>query len=400
MEYLAFLTPILLAALLVLLLTGCTTSGTAPFATLTPSGVLALTETPGGEVPPDTAEPASTETEPPATPTSLPASPTPEPAAETPPAVTPPEQGIIGPDTAPDLQTAGEVAEADVQTFAWVASEQGEVELALATTSEVVIYEVDPETLRTAMEASGPTLLTASPDQQRLAWADGENQVHIWETQNGAQPLSVEAGDEALTSLAFSPDGSALAAASQSSLQIWDAASGELQVAWDLPSFLTDLTFSPDGTRLAGADPQNFTVYIFDRESGEVLATLTWEEHASPVLYNAVFSPDWTRIAWVARGTVQLMDVESGELGVVLSHEDFVSAVDWSPDSRLLVTTAAASVEGEFVPAAILWDAETGDQLRVLPLQAAATGVEFSPDGTHLAALQFGAGIQLWSVAP
>jgi WD40 repeat protein len=191
-------------------------------------------------------------------------------------------------------------------------------------------------------------------------------------------------------SMVFSPDGKTLAVATpENQVELWDTATGENVDIWELPFWVSNLSFSPDGSSLAGVDSANFTVHIWSFPGGEEQRTLAWTEHASPALYSAAFTQDWRTLAWVARGTIQLMDVASGSLGPVLEHEDFVSAIAIAPDGSLLASAAAATVEDTFTPVVLLWDLASGEQVNVLPQPEAVTSMAFSPDGRTLAVLTF-----------
>ena len=162
---------------------------------------------------------------------------------------------------------------------------------------------------------------------------------------------------------------------------------------------MADLSYSPDGALLAGADLANFIVYVFDSQTGEVKRTYQWVESASPNLYTVIFSPDWSNLAWIARETVQLMNADSGELGPMLSHEDFVSAFAWTPNGRLIAAAAGATIDGDFVPAVMIWDATSGQVVNTLVQPAAVQSLEFSPDGTELAILDSIGRLRMWVLA-
>jgi WD40 repeat protein len=94
-----------------------------------------------------------------------------------------------------------------------------------------------------------------------------------------------------------------------------------------------------------------------------------------------------------------LMDSSNGELGPIISHEDFVSAVAWSSDGQLLSTAAAATVGNDFVPVVYLWNAATGQQVNMLQQNMPITSLSFSPDGKALGTLDSTGAIEMWSVA-
>jgi WD40 repeat protein len=133
--------------------------------------------------------------------------------------------------------------------------------------------------------------------------------------------------------------------------------------------------------------------------SGEEVNTLSWQQEAIPALSGAFLSPDWKYLAWVARSTVQLMDVETGELGVTLEHEDYVNAdVSWSPDGTLLASAAAGTVNGQFSNAIYIWDVNNTNPLNTLVVDNPIVEVAFSTDRVELASLTSNGALQIWTI--
>ena len=334
------------------------------------------------EIPEATEIPAATETMPP--------------ASESPAAKEIPAGLVIDPENATNLQQAAQLNETGAQDFSWL---EGGESIALSMEAGVSVFKVDPVEETAQVPAETPALITVSPDQQTVAWVSAESTIQVMNVTGGDAVQTLEGNTAIVTSLAFSPDGGTLAASNhENAVMLWDLSSGQLLDTWELPYWFSNLSFSPDGTLLAGVDPENFAVHIWEVASGEEQRSLSWTEHASPVLYGAFFSPDWQTLAWVARGTVQLMDAASGELGLTLSHEDFVNDIDWSPDGSLLATAAAGTVDDEFSPVVIVWEVETGQALSTLTQPEPVLSVAFAPDGSRLASLVFGGTVQLWAV--
>jgi len=199
---------------------------------------------------------------------------------------------------------------------------------------------------------------------------------------------------------AMAADGktAALLSTDMSNYSVVDFSGGNQELYSAAPGYLIgSLSFSPDRRYLAVTKAESWEVVLLDMTTLQEVRTLSGFETAAPV-FDAGFShsPQW--IVWHARGTIQLQEVESGTLGPVFSHEDFVTAFDLSADGTLLASAAGKTVDGNMVSAVTIWDASNGNEIRTLVLSAPANALEFSPDG-KLLAVAVGTDLQVWNPA-
>jgi WD40 repeat protein len=387
-------------ALIASALSGCTPTMGSPQtvepATLTPEPID-VTKTIPTDTPPGPSATVVATTEP--APSETPAVETTVPVETTAPAVSStPERLVIDPSNVNLLQQVGAFDQEGATLFTWLADSNA---VAVAGQEQIVLFGSVPPDVPAQVSAAMPTNLASSQDETILAWSNEDNSVSVLDLTAGGEPVQLVENTSQVTDLAFGRQGDRLAVGLfDNELQILDASSGEIQKSISLPYWLDNLSFSPDDSLIAGVEAQSFTVHVFDVETGEEQRTFTWTGTASPVLYAALFSPDWSQIAWVARGTVQLMDYETGVEGVVLSHEDFISDTAWSPDSQLLATTTSATVDGNPTPVVIIWDAATGEQISVIPTTEVAIDLSFAPDGRALGMLFNSGQLQIWGVPP
>jgi len=305
---------------------------------------------------------------------------------------------VIAPENADRLSLGMQFDTGSALDFAWLPEDHG---LVLNTTEQALTTSEHEFAPSAFLEVSSITQFLLAPDGQQYAAIQSNRQVMLGDLTRGiTQTLAALPGS--VTSLAFSPDSTRLAVASSDANQIviWDTRGGVILANYTLPYWLEDLAISADNRLLAGADVTQFSLLFLDPATGAVLRSLQWTESASPALYGAVLSPDWSQVAWYARGTVQLMDAASGASGPALEHEDFISDVAWSPDSRIIASAAAATIAEEFLPVVLLWDAFSGEQLAVLALKNPVTQLKFNPAGTQLGILTSDGGFQSWIVQP
>lgn len=304
----------------------------------------------------------------------------------------------ILPDNAGDLGMETQFDARDASDFAWLPENQGVV---LVNENGAMTTDPDRFAPETILKAAALTQFGIAPDGEHFAAVQENSRVMLGEVTAGiTQTLAALPG--VVTSLAFSPDSThlAVAASDANEVVVWDTRGGVIVGNFTLPYWLSDLAIARDNSLLAGVDLTQFSLMFIDPTSGAVQNTLQWTESASPALYGAILSPDWSQVAWYARGTIQLMDTQTGELGVSLEHEDFITTIAWSPNSKLIASAAAATVVNEFLPVVILWDIVTGEQLAVLPLKSSISQLKFNPEGTQLGILTADGEFQTWTIKP
>ena len=239
-------------------------------------------------------------------------------------------------------------------------------------------YLSDPSTLTLGGHEDAVTSVAFSPDGTRIVSGSDDETVKVWDAATGENTLTLPGHNEAVSSVAFSTDGTRIASGSDdNTVKVWDAATGENTLTLrGHQGEVVSVAFSPDGTRIVSGGFDK-TVKVWDAATGENTLTLRGHEDA---VTSVAFSQDGTRI--VSGGwdkTVKVWDVATGENTLTLpGHEDPVSSVAFSPDGTRIVS-------GSLDKTVKVWDAATGENtLTLRGHEDAVTSVAFSPDGTRI----------------
>jgi hypothetical protein len=192
-----------------------------------------------------------------------------------------------------------------------------------------------------------------------------------------------------VSAVAYSPDGTQLASASQAgTVKVWDAHSGaEIATLRGHTDSVLSVAYSPDGTRIASGSTDN-TAKIWDARSGAELATLRGAGS------RVCWSPDGTRLASTSwDNTLKVWDGRIGtEVVTLRGHTADVRSVGYTPEGTRVVSTHASGKT-------LVWDAASGQPLpNETPPQSLAVD-NVSPDGQFVA-VPHGTDVQVFRRQP
>jgi hypothetical protein len=236
-----------------------------------------------------------------------------------------------------------------------------------------------PEPLVEVGHADIVRALAFSADGKRFATGSNDKTAVVWGAADGARLTTLDHSGTLMagyvTSVAFSPDGRLLATGTDGrGACVWELEGPRLrhrlQQSWGL--HLHSVAFSPDGRRLAAGrnGPQAF---VWDVESGELVREIPHADWVRAV----AFTGDERLITACDDKFARVFELGDGAELLRLEHGSWIHALAVSPDGRTLAT---GSKEG-----ARLWQLGTGAELPAPRHEGTVNSVAFGGDGRLVA---------------
>ena len=274
-------------------------------------------------------------------------------------------------------------------------SPDGKSILTICRDGQLRVFDLASGKLLSARPYKGAQLLSAT----RLVDRDASNSIRVWDLTAGRYE-QITTATAARGRTASSSDGKLLAVADTGARQVhlYDVASASR--LHSLPDGLggaSELLFSPDGQSVVSANYDN-DVRVWNARSGELVRKM---EDLTGAMFAGSFTPDGRHLLLAGLDeTIYVYDATTfRRQRTIKGHDETISALAVSPDGAMLVTGGFDVRTTRNPVKVVLWDAASGQPLKVLRSPHRVVSLAFSPDSKMLAMTSGDNEITLWNLA-
>lgn len=241
-----------------------------------------------------------------------------------------------------------------------------------------------------------------SPDGRYALSASSDSTLRLWDVASGETVRIFKGHAGKVAACAFSPDGQqALSIGDE--MRLWDVAKGKMIYTFReaYSSGGDGCTFSPDGQKALSIGGSGGTLDLWDVAIGAMIRSFKIRRLGIGTYIGSVkgisggaLSSDGRRVLYGSHdGTLRLFDVASGEEIRVFDNKDYGhrKRCVFRPNGQQVLSAGRDL---------LLWDVNSGAVVRSFEGHTdEVNGCVFSPDGRHVLSVSDDCTLRLWSVA-
>jgi WD40 repeat protein len=259
------------------------------------------------------------------------------------------------------------------------------------------VWDVAQKQRKYVYPLPGVTALAWSHDGTRIAAADDNGNVHIWDAANGHRIHNYQFYQKKINALAWSPDDERIASASDdATVKIRDVSDGAPVYTYSgHQSAVNSLAWSPDGTQVvSAANDKEHKIQIWEAITGK---NVSYYSSAKP--YKEIYAVAWSadgRIASSGDQEVHIWDAATrgDKVSIVCSgNQGTVRTLAWSPGNSRYIASGGDDNAVE------ICDTTSGKVISsyIKHHNASVTSLSWSSDGGRIASVDSGNQIvQVW----
>lgn len=242
-----------------------------------------------------------------------------------------------------------------------------------------------------------------SPDGKTVAAASWDHKLRLCDTQTTKLKATLIGHTGPVDAVVYSPDGKTIATGggwNDHTVRLWDAVTGETKAILTGYTHINAVAYSPDGKTIAiGGKSRSNALQLWDVPTRKLKTTYT--EHTDGTLSSIVYSPDGETLAAVGLedDTVRLWSSETGKHKATFKHtnarrEYDISSVAYSPDGNTLAIVGGYYKDHKGT--VYLWHVQTRKRKIIYEGPDYISSVAYSPDGRTIATGSWNGKIQVW----
>jgi WD40 repeat protein len=308
-----------------------------------------------------------------------------------------PNMPVISPAHASKLQEVGVLRGHENMVTHIVFSPTQPILASLSSDGTIRVWDVATGTTRYVLRCFRGNGLAFSPDGTMLAAASHDFKVYgirTWGVSTGQEMPFIRGGKVDLNGLTFNPTGQRIVVGSANGeVRLWDV-SERVEVSalnvelsntqHGIP--VTHIAYSPNGNYMLIGTPTSVTIWSQKEQASTTLKS-------SGRLGEIAVSSDNATMAFATGTNISVWDLPTSNLETMLhGHTNPVTSLTFSPDGSILVSGADDKTLR-------LWDVRLGKPLGTFTgHEDAITDVAFSPRGKIIASCSLDNTVRLWGI--